>query len=330
MEFLCQYEVREILAMGMFSEVKRCIDKRTKEAYAVKIVTYSSDQQKKRIKNEIKILQSLSHHNIVRLHCSYPSYGTFYFITELLVGGELFDDLVARTTYSERTAREIMQQLLDAVSYCHEMKTVQRNIRPEKLVLAWRTDHASQTFPPVKLTGFSLAKKLPENSNTIWCGVEGSPLYLAPEVITHDAVGTDVDVWACAVVMYLLLAGYPPFFSTKRDELFSHIANGRFSFPSPEWSSISPSAKSLLCKMLSVDPSTRITAAQALNESWMRDDVPIRHRKNTLENLCAFNAKRKLKGAVYTMLAMNSLQDKHCTVNGVEQLNGAPREKADS
>jgi len=310
MEFVCQYDVREILGQGSFCEVKRCIDKRTRQAFAVKEMIYGTDEQRERIEQEIEILQEMNHHNILKLHHSYPAFNKYYLVMELACGGELFEDLVSRNAFSESTAREVMLQLFSAVQYIHGLRIVHRNIRPEKLILAWKSAENNVHFPPLKLSGFSLAKKLPEHSDIMSCPIEGSPLYLAPETITKQPIGREVDIWACAVIFYTMLAGYPPFWSTNREELYSLIARGKYSFPDQEWKSISEGAKRLIKSMFMVDRNERATAVEVVKDPWTQNrKLSTTHRKGTLDNLNAFNAKRKLRGAVYTIFAMKRMME---------------------
>lgn len=252
----------------------------------------------------------MSHHNILKLHHAYPAFDRYYLVMELACGGELFEDLVSRNAFSESTAREVMLQLFSGVQYIHSLRIVHRNIRPEKLILGWKSVENNSHFPPLKLSGFGLAKKLPDNLDLISCPIEGSPLYLAPETITKQPIGREVDIWACAVIFYTLLAGYPPFWSTNRTELFGLIARGKYSLPDQEWKSISDGAKRLIKSMFMVDRNERVTATELVKDPWTQNrKLSTAHRKGTLDHLNAFNAKRKLRGAVYTIFAMKRMME---------------------
>lgn len=310
MEFVCQYDVREILGQGSFSEVKRCIDKRTRQAFAVKEIAYDTAKRRDEIEQEIKIRHELNHRNVLKLYHRYRAFDKYYLVMELACGGDLFEDLVTRNAFSESTAREVMLQLFNAVHYIHGHRIVYRNIRPETLILSWRSAENNNHFPPLKLSGFRLAKKLPEHSDLISCPVQGSPLYLAPEIVTKQPIGREVDIWACAVIFYILLASYPPFWSTNRGELFGIIARGKYNLPDQEWKSISDGAKKLIKNMFMVDRNDRITATDLVEDVWTQNGkLSNTNRKGTLEHLYAFNAKRKLRGAVYTIFAMKRMMD---------------------
>ncbi|XP_016396019.1 calcium/calmodulin-dependent protein kinase type II delta 2 chain-like [Sinocyclocheilus rhinocerous] len=133
----------------------------------------------------------------------------------------------------------------------------------------------------------------------------GTPGYLSPEVLRKDPYGKPVDMWACGVILYILLVGYPPFWDEDQHRLYQQIKAGAYDFPSPEWDTVTPDAKDLINKMLTINPSKRITAAEALKHPWIcqRSTVAsMMHRQETVECLKKFNARRKLKGAILTTL----------------------------
>ncbi|KAF4071730.1 hypothetical protein AMELA_G00276750 [Ameiurus melas] len=138
-----------------------------------------------------------------------------------------------------------------------------------------------------------------------WFGFAGTPGYLSPEVLRKDPYGKPVDMWACGVILYILLVGYPPFWDEDQHRLYQQIKAGAYDFPSPEWDTVTPEAKDLINKMLTINPNKRITAAEALKHPWIcqRSTVAsMMHRQETVECLKKFNARRKLKGAILTTL----------------------------
>lgn len=110
--------------------------------------------------------------------------------------------------------------------------------------------------------------------------------------------------------MYILLAGYPPFWHDDHKLLYEQIKSGDYSFPSPEWDSVTPAAKELINRMLNLDPAKRITVKDALAHPWVvnRDKVASKtHRQDTIDELKKFNARRKLKGGVRAAMAIRRL-----------------------
>ncbi|PKU31817.1 calcium calmodulin-dependent protein kinase type ii subunit alpha isoform x1 [Limosa lapponica baueri] len=225
--------------------------------------------------------------------------GHHYLIFDLVTGGELFEDIVAREYYSEADASHCIQQILEAVLHCHQMGVVHRDLKPENLLLASKLKGAA-----VKLADFGLAIEV-EGDQQAWFGFAGTPGYLSPEVLRKDPYGKAVDLWACGVILYILLVGYPPFWDEDQHRLYQQIKAGAYDFPSPEWDTVTPEAKDLINKMLTINPSKRITAAEALKHPWISHRATVAscmHRQETVDCLKKFNARRKLKGAILTTM----------------------------
>ncbi|ESO12436.1 hypothetical protein HELRODRAFT_155569 [Helobdella robusta] len=295
------YELKEELGKGAFSIVRRCTQKKTGYEFAAKIINTKklSARDHQKLEREARICRLLKHPNIVRLHDSIQDEGFHYLIFDLVTGGELFEDIVAREFYSESDASNCMQQILESVDYCHQMNIVHRDLKPENLLLASKMNGAA-----VKLADFGLAIEV-QGDQQSWFGFAGTPGYLSPEVLRKEPYGKTVDVWACGVILYILLVGYPPFWDEDQHRLYAQIKAGAFDYPSPEWDTVTAEAKNLINSMLTVNPAKRITAAQALKHPWIsqRERVAAMvHRQQTVDSLRKFNARRKLKGAILTTM----------------------------
>ncbi|XP_031670453.1 calcium/calmodulin-dependent protein kinase type II delta 2 chain-like, partial [Oncorhynchus kisutch] len=228
----------------------------------------------------------------VRLHDSISEEGFHYLLFDLVTGGELFEDIVAREYYSEADASHCIQQIVESVHHCHVNGIVHRDLKPENLLLASKLKGAA-----VKLADFGLAIEV-QGDQQAWFGFAGTPGYLSPEVLRKDPYGKPVDMWACGVILYILLVGYPPFWDEDQHRLYQQIKAGAYDFPSPEWDTVTPDAKDLINKMLTINPGKRITTAEALKHPWIcqRSTVAsMMHRQETVECLKKFNARRKLK-----------------------------------
>ncbi|XP_033926262.1 calcium/calmodulin-dependent protein kinase type II subunit beta isoform X1 [Indicator indicator] len=179
------------------------------------------------------------------------------------------------------------------------MGVVHRDLKPENLLLASKCKGAA-----VKLADFGLAIEV-QGDQQAWFGFAGTPGYLSPEVLRKEAYGKPVDIWACGVILYILLVGYPPFWDEDQHKLYQQIKAGAYDFPSPEWDTVTPEAKNLINQMLTINPAKRITAHEALKHPWVcqRSTVAsMMHRQETVECLKKFNARRKLKGAILTTM----------------------------
>ncbi|XP_077426314.1 calcium/calmodulin-dependent protein kinase type II delta 2 chain isoform X3 [Vanacampus margaritifer] len=299
--FTDEYQLFEELGKGAFSVVRRCVKISSGQEYAAKIINTKklSARDHQKLEREARICRLLKHPNIVRLHDSISEEGFHYLVFDLVTGGELFEDIVAREYYSEADASHCIQQILESVHHCHVNGIVHRDLKPENLLLASKLKGAA-----VKLADFGLAIEV-QGDQQAWFGFAGTPGYLSPEVLRKDPYGKPVDMWACGVILYILLVGYPPFWDEDQHRLYQQIKAGAYDFPSPEWDTVTPEAKDLINKMLTINPSKRITASEALKHPWIcqRSTVAsMMHRQETVECLKKFNARRKLKGAILTTL----------------------------
>ncbi|XP_051279831.1 calcium/calmodulin-dependent protein kinase (CaM kinase) II beta 1 isoform X34 [Dicentrarchus labrax] len=302
--FTDEYQLYEELGKGAFSVVRRCVKLCTGQEYAAKIINTKklSARDHQKLEREARICRLLKHSNIVRLHDSISEEGFHYLLFDLVTGGELFEDIVAREYYSEADASHCIQQILEAVLHCHQMGVVHRDLKPENLLLASKCKNAA-----VKLADFGLAIEV-QGDQQAWFGFAGTPGYLSPEVLRKEAYGKPVDIWACGVILYILLVGYPPFWDEDQHKLYQQIKAGAYDFPSPEWDTVTPEAKNLINQMLTINPAKRITAQEALKHPWVcqRSTVAsMMHRQETVECLKKFNARRKLKGAILTTMLVS-------------------------
>uniref|UniRef100_A0A672ZDQ9 calcium/calmodulin-dependent protein kinase n=1 Tax=Sphaeramia orbicularis TaxID=375764 RepID=A0A672ZDQ9_9TELE len=292
--FTDEYQLYEELGKGAFSVVRRCVKLCTGQEYAAKIINTKklSARDHQKLEREARICRLLKHPNIVRLHDSISEEGFHYLLFDLVTGGELFEDIVAREYYSEADASHCIHQILESVSYTHQHDIVHRDLKPENLLLASKCKNAA-----VKLADFGLAIEV-QGDQQAWFGFAGTPGYLSPEVLRKEAYGKPVDIWACGVILYILLVGYPPFWDEDQHKLYQQIKAGAYDFPSPEWDTVTPEAKNLINQMLTINPAKRITAQEALKHPWVcqRSTVAsMMHRQETVECLKKFNARRKLK-----------------------------------
>uniref|UniRef100_A0A673XD24 calcium/calmodulin-dependent protein kinase n=1 Tax=Salmo trutta TaxID=8032 RepID=A0A673XD24_SALTR len=272
--FTDDFQLYEELGKGAFSVVRRCVKLCTGQEYAAKIINTKklSARDHQKLEREARICRLLKHSNIVRLHDSISEEGFHYLLFDLVTGGELFEDIVAREYY------------IHPLPSIHQL--------PENLLLASKCKNAA-----VKLADFGLAIEV-QGDQQAWFGFAGTPGYLSPEVLRKEAYGKPVDIWACGVILYILLVGYPPFWDEDQHKLYQQIKAGAYDFPSPEWDSVTPEAKNLINQMLTINPAKRITAQEALKHPWVSQRSTVAsmmHRQETVECLKKFNARRKLK-----------------------------------
>lgn len=218
------YDLKEELGKGAFSIVRKCVLKEGKVEFAVKILDTrkmtSRDIQK--VEREARICRALKHPNIVRLHSSVLEEGFYYLVFDLVTGGELFEEIVAREYYSEADASHCIEQVLQSIQHCHQLNIVHRDLKPENLLLSSKEKTAI-----CKLADFGLAIEV-DNNKLGWFGFAGTPGYLSPEVLKKEPYNKAVDLWACGVILYILLVGYPPFWDEDQQKLYAQIKAGAY------------------------------------------------------------------------------------------------------
>lgn len=260
---------------GAFSRVIVGREKATGALRAVKIMDRRELVGKKAemVAHEREILRRARHPSIVHMHHCIQTADRVYFGLDLMQT-DLFEYVVKRKRLSEDDTRLIMKQLLEAVAYLHEQSVVHRDIKPENILINTPSD--------IKLADFGLAKVVQEwDVRSTPCGTS---FYIAPEIIrgieaqgarplcTTREVVKSIDLWSCGVVMFVIIAGRPPFAgqvktSTERRQLLQKIDRGVL-FPDAQWAEVSESAKDLILGLLNQDTQRRMTAAAALRHSF--------------------------------------------------------------
>jgi calcium-dependent protein kinase len=205
---------------------------------------------------------TVDHPNIIKFYEVYEDLQYIHLVMELCTGGELFEQLIRKGRYSESEAAKLMYSLLHAVTHLHSLDIAHRDLKPENIILSTKEEDSD-----IKIIDFGLAKKFLEDEEQMNTLI-GSSYYVAPEVLSRN-YGLSCDVWSCGVILYMLLAGKPPFDGDNEIEVFKAILNAKVSISGPEWEEASEEAKDLTLLLLNPDCKTRITAQQALDHPWL-------------------------------------------------------------
>jgi calcium/calmodulin-dependent protein kinase I len=256
------------------------------------------------IYDEVAILSSLTHPHIVPIIDFFDEKDCYFIIMELMSGGDLFDRIGKKKSYSEADARDLIVKMLKAVAYCHARKVAHCDMKPKNLLLM---SDDNDSF--IKLADFGFAARVHEpNSLSKQCG---TPFFVSPEILMRKGYDQQSDMWSVGCIVYLLLSGNLPFMGRSQKELFRKIVAGKFDFDDDEWKEISDEAKDLVTKLLVLDPSKRITAADAVRHEWLkasRDRLGSIMLQGTSQRLKTFNARMKLRSAMIAIDWVSSLR----------------------
>ncbi|KAK0400256.1 hypothetical protein QR680_003425 [Steinernema hermaphroditum] len=260
----------KVLGVGINGKVLECESRKTGEKFALKVL---KDTPKSRREVELHHM-SCGNDHIVRIYDiyenDYKDVKCLLVIMECMRGGELFARIQQRAhnAFTEREAAGIMNDICSAVAHLHSMNIAHRDIKPENLLYT-----VEDPCGILKLTDFGFAKHLIENDDRPLETPCYTPYYAAPEVLGPEKYDKSCDMWSIGVIMYILLCGFPPFFSAHglpmSPGMKSRIRTGQYTFPSPEWDKVSEAAKDLIRKLLKTDPSERFTIEQVMQHKWI-------------------------------------------------------------
>jgi len=300
------YEIKETLGKGSFAVVKRAVRKSDGKQFAIKVIKKSklNSEELAVVHDEVEIMHKIKHQNCVTLYEMYETPKKIYMVLELLTGGELFDRIVAKSSYSEKEASDVIRSVCSAVTYLHSIGIVHRDLKPENLI--YQSEAADS---PIKITDFGLAKyrALQGGKSEAMTTACGTPGYVAPEVLKNEPYGKAVDMWSLGVILYILLCGFPPFYHESTAQLYKQIKRGEYDFPDPYWTDISPAAKDLVRGLLTVDPSKRLTGPQVLQHPWIvGSNVPTKaFGEQHMRLIKTMQARRILRRTVRSIIAVN-------------------------
>ena len=295
------------MGIGGSGMVYKIRDRSTGIYYAIKMMdlwnlTDDKEAIEAKIMNEIDILSSLDHENVLRMKEYFVENNKIKIVTELLSGEDIVNAVLRRDPYTEADAQLLFFKLFSAIKYLHDNDVVHRDLKPENILL-----QNSQNFASVKIIDFGAAKKNEAPSTPV-----GTANYISPEVIRrllgHETgpYTRATDLWSAGVVMFLLLDGIHPFRKDnlndkgckKHRTLHEAILDGGFSFDNSAWNTVSDSAKDLVSELLNQDPQTRITAAEALAHPWFTERpraLPMTRTKDKLTTLKAIPVSGRRK-----------------------------------
>uniref|UniRef100_A0A672IQ74 non-specific serine/threonine protein kinase n=1 Tax=Salarias fasciatus TaxID=181472 RepID=A0A672IQ74_SALFA len=264
----------QVLGLGINGKVLECFSKKTGQKCALKIL-YDSPKARREVELHWRVSAGPY---IVRILSLYENMHQgkkcLLIVMECMEGGELFNRIQARgdQAFTEKEASEIMRDIGTAIEFLHKIDIAHRDIKPENLLYTTKDRNAV-----LKLTDFGFAKETTlHNPLQTPCY---TPYYVAPEVLGPEKYDKSCDMWSLGVIMYILLCGFPPFYSNTGQAISPgmkrRIRMGQYEFPNPEWAEVSQEAKDLIHQLLKTDPNERMTITQFMNHPWINQSMVV-------------------------------------------------------
>ncbi|XP_072112457.1 serine/threonine-protein kinase H1-like [Mobula birostris] len=259
-----RYDIKALIGRGSFSRVVRVEHRATKQPFAIKMIETKAKEGKEVCESELNVLRRVSHRNIVQLIEVFETQDRIYMVMELATGGELFDRVIAKGSFTERDATRVLQMVLDGIKYLHTLGITHRDLKPENLLY-----YHPGSDSKILVTDFGLANS--GNKGGDWCmrTTCGTPEYIAPEILLRKPYTNAVDMWALGVISYILLSGTMPFEDENRTRLYRMILKCKYSYVGEPWPNVSNLAKDFIDRLITIDPNERMAAAQALKHPWV-------------------------------------------------------------
>lgn len=220
-----KYDIKALIGRGSFSRVVRVEHKSTRQPYAIKMIETRYREGREVCESELCVLRRVRHTNIIQLMEVFETAERVYMVMELATGGELFDRIIARGSFTERDATRVLQMVLEGVKYLHTLGITHRDLKPENLLY-----YHPGADSKIIITDFGLASSRKKGDECLMKTTCGTPEYIAPEILVRKPYTNAVDMWALGVISYILLSGTMPFEDDNRMRLYRQILKGKYSF----------------------------------------------------------------------------------------------------
>lgn len=302
-----KYDIKALIGRGSFSRVVRVEHKSTRQPYAIKMIETRYREGREVCESELCVLRRVRHTNIIQLMEVFETAERVYMVMELATGGELFDRIIARGSFTERDATRVLQMVLDGVKYLHTLGITHRDLKPENLLY-----YHPGADSKIIITDFGLASSRKKGDECLMKTTCGTPEYIAPEILVRKPYTNAVDMWALGVISYILLSGTMPFEDDNRMRLYRQILKGKYSFSGEPWPSVSNLAKDFVERILTVDPSERLTSGQALKHPWIVSMAAASSMKN-LQRCISQNLLKRASSRCHSTKSAQSTRSSRST-----------------
>lgn len=257
------FDIGRPLGKGKFGNVYLAREKASKYIVALKVL-FKSQLQKAQVEHqlrrEIEIQSHLRHPNILRLFGYFYDECRVYLILEFAPKGELYKSLKQQPEgrFEESISAKYINQMANALSYCHSKKVIHRDIKPENLLLDAKGN--------IKIADFGWSVHAPNSRRGTMCGTLD---YLPPEMIEGALHDDKVDLWSLGVLTYEFLVGKPPFEAETNNETYKLITKVDVKYPAH----VSTEAKDLISRLLRKVPSQRLSLEEVMDHPWIKNNI---------------------------------------------------------
>ncbi|CAD8211791.1 unnamed protein product [Paramecium octaurelia] len=288
--YLDYYSNERLLGVGSYGKVYLVRNKLTNQLRAMKQVKRKQSVASRKCLREMEILEKLDHPFIVKALEVFQDDQNYNMIIEFISGIDLQED-ISNGKFTEEKAAKIMNQLLLAISYIHHQGVVHRDVKPENILYQYNNGNDW-----IKLIDFGISAKIRKNKKL--SSQLGSMYFMAPEIFQKD-YGKQIDIWACGVTLFYMVQKRYPFMGKTDQEMKNAIMSGHFTLDQ----GISPELKSLLGKMLQVNPNKRITAQQALHEDWFaKFNQGFQLNQSVIQKLLNYNSTSLFEELIFSLI----------------------------
>ena len=307
-----KYKILNTIGHGSYGDVFLAYNTQTKEKVAIKKIYKSNEDllNDGEILDEIEILKSLNHPDIVKIIEFYGTEDAYYIVNEYCSGGELFDKV--ENGLSETQISVIFKQILSGLSYLHSNNIVHRDLKLENILISdiEYVEMTKEEYFDIKIIDFGNARIFDKTISTN--SIVGSSYYIAPEVFLKK-YNKECDLWSAGVILYILVVGSPPFDGSSDKQIFTSIRKGIFDTKNQRWMNASLDVKDLISKLLVNDPNKRLTANEALQHPWFKKtnsnilyyNIPKYEILQCIQNLLSYNIKSKFEELVLAYIVHN-------------------------
>ncbi|XP_061872734.1 myosin light chain kinase, smooth muscle isoform X1 [Colius striatus] len=294
------YTRLEKLGEGRFGTVYRLQDKASGTIRAGKYFRTRTAKERKAAEAEVELMNLLHHPRLVQCLAAFQGPSELVMVMEYVAGGELFERIVDdEFEHTEPSSAQYVRQILEGLRFMHAQAVVHLDLKPENVVCVSPDSHW------LKIADFGLARKLaPDTPVKV---LQGTPEFMAPEVVAFEPVSFSTDMWSVGVICYILLSGESPFQGDNDMETMSNITAAQWDFEEETFSEVSQQAKDFISQLLQKDPRRRLTSAGALQHPWLQQPQPSSTKALSKERIKQFLTRRKWQKTGKALQALNRL-----------------------